>query len=154
MSKSRVAVNIVAYCRFLSMTFITSNAASSAIETLKLFKEGLNIKLDSNVGQSVGQFSYRVCVSCGLLIKIMTAAFHVRLYMTTAFTDPQHQSPSLLFSRTKTISSSFRGVKKRQKIPTTTFRQVSKPIQCFMVSRLRPSDASGTIHNELHCFRT
>jgi len=33
------------------MTFVSSKAASTAVEELKLFKEGLTVKLDFNVGQ-------------------------------------------------------------------------------------------------------
>ena len=39
-------------CRFLSLTFVTSKAASSVIEQLKSLKEGLTVKLDVNSGQS------------------------------------------------------------------------------------------------------
>jgi len=40
-------------CSVLSVTFVTSKSASSVIEELKSFKEGLTVKLDSNAGQSV-----------------------------------------------------------------------------------------------------
>ena len=49
-----------ACCRFLSVTFITSKAASSAMEALKSFKEGLTVKLDYNVGQLTQSLSVNI----------------------------------------------------------------------------------------------
>ena len=55
-SKTHMWVFLCWY-RFLSLTFITSKAATSVIEELKSFKEGITVKLDFNPGPSLSFFS-------------------------------------------------------------------------------------------------